>query len=151
MLIGEFQRLRDGFTQCIGCGCVSIDKCRLANPADQSGRRGPGPRLLAWLVGPTANERKTWNLDAGLLRRRGLRRALERGIVTEHKHDDGSYQGAGRKEDEASEISSGPIAQYSKYFGSEKTAEIADRIYRGDTGRRSCSAQEGCRKRPENW
>ncbi len=45
--IAELQNLRDGLTQCIGCGCLSIDKCRLANPADQAGRRGPGPRY--WL------------------------------------------------------------------------------------------------------
>ena len=45
--IAELQRLRDGLTQCIGCGCLSIDKCSLANPADQAGRRGPGPRY--WL------------------------------------------------------------------------------------------------------
>jgi MerR family redox-sensitive transcriptional activator SoxR len=45
--IAELQRLRDSLTQCIGCGCLSIDKCRLANPADQAGRRGPGPRY--WL------------------------------------------------------------------------------------------------------
>src|SRR5262247_2215397 len=45
--ITELQRLRAGLTQCIGCGCLSIDKCRLANPADRAGRRGPGPRY--WL------------------------------------------------------------------------------------------------------
>ncbi len=42
--IAELQRLRDGLTQCIGCGCLSIDRCSLANPADSAGRRGPGPR-----------------------------------------------------------------------------------------------------------
>jgi MerR family transcriptional regulator, redox-sensitive transcriptional activator SoxR len=45
--IAELQRLRTGLTQCIGCGCLSIDKCRLANPADRAGRRGAGPR--AWV------------------------------------------------------------------------------------------------------
>ena len=45
--IAELQRLRVGLTQCIGCGCLSIDKCKLANPADRAGRRGPGPRY--WL------------------------------------------------------------------------------------------------------
>ncbi len=45
--IAELQRLRAGLTRCIGCGCLSIDKCRLANPADRAGRRGPGPRY--WL------------------------------------------------------------------------------------------------------
>jgi MerR family transcriptional regulator, redox-sensitive transcriptional activator SoxR len=42
--IAELQRLRAGLSECIGCGCLSIDRCRLANPADEAGRRGPGPR-----------------------------------------------------------------------------------------------------------
>jgi MerR family transcriptional regulator, redox-sensitive transcriptional activator SoxR len=42
--IAELQRLRDGLTQCIGCGCLSIDRCSLANPADRAGRAGAGPR-----------------------------------------------------------------------------------------------------------
>jgi MerR family redox-sensitive transcriptional activator SoxR len=42
--IAELERLKSGLTKCIGCGCLSIDKCKLANPADQAGRRGPGPR-----------------------------------------------------------------------------------------------------------
>ena len=45
--IAELQRLRGGLVQCIGCGCLSIDKCELANPSDRAGRRGPGPRY--WL------------------------------------------------------------------------------------------------------
>jgi MerR family redox-sensitive transcriptional activator SoxR len=45
--IAELQRLRDGLTQCIGCGCLSIDRCCLANPADRAGGAGPGPRY--WL------------------------------------------------------------------------------------------------------
>jgi MerR family transcriptional regulator, redox-sensitive transcriptional activator SoxR len=45
--IAELQRLRDGLTQCIGCGCLSMDRCRLANPADRAGRAGAGPRY--WL------------------------------------------------------------------------------------------------------
>ena len=45
--IAELQRLRAGLTQCIGCGCLSIDKCEYANPADRAGKRGPSPRY--WL------------------------------------------------------------------------------------------------------
>jgi MerR family transcriptional regulator, redox-sensitive transcriptional activator SoxR len=45
--IAELQRLKAGLTQCIGCGCLSIDKCELSNPADRAGRAGPGPRY--WL------------------------------------------------------------------------------------------------------
>jgi MerR family redox-sensitive transcriptional activator SoxR len=42
--IAELQRLRSGLTQCIGCGCLSISRCALANPADRAARRGAGPR-----------------------------------------------------------------------------------------------------------
>ena len=45
--IAELQRLKAGLTQCIGCGCLSIDRCNLANPADRAGRAGSGPRY--WL------------------------------------------------------------------------------------------------------
>jgi MerR family redox-sensitive transcriptional activator SoxR len=43
--IAELQRLRVGLTECIGCGCLSLDRCRLANPGDRAGARGPGPRF----------------------------------------------------------------------------------------------------------
>jgi MerR family redox-sensitive transcriptional activator SoxR len=42
--IAELERLQAGLTECIGCGCLSLDRCRLANPGDVAGRRGPGPR-----------------------------------------------------------------------------------------------------------
>jgi MerR family transcriptional regulator, redox-sensitive transcriptional activator SoxR len=42
--IAELQRLQRGLTECIGCGCLSLDRCRLANPGDSAGRLGPGPR-----------------------------------------------------------------------------------------------------------
>jgi MerR family transcriptional regulator, redox-sensitive transcriptional activator SoxR len=42
--IAELQRLRHGLTECIGCGCLSLDRCRLANPGDRAARLGPGPR-----------------------------------------------------------------------------------------------------------
>jgi MerR family redox-sensitive transcriptional activator SoxR len=45
--IAELERLREGFTQCIGCGCLSLQQCQFANPADRVGRIGPGPRY--WL------------------------------------------------------------------------------------------------------
>lgn len=50
--IAELQRLRDGLTACIGCGCLSIDRCALANPQDAAGRRGPGPRYWMGLSSP---------------------------------------------------------------------------------------------------
>ena len=42
--IAHLQRLRKGLTECIGCGCLSLDRCRLANPHDRAGALGPGPR-----------------------------------------------------------------------------------------------------------
>jgi MerR family transcriptional regulator, redox-sensitive transcriptional activator SoxR len=42
--IAELERLKLGLTECIGCGCLSLDRCQLANPGDRAGRRGPGPR-----------------------------------------------------------------------------------------------------------
>ncbi|MQA16834.1 MAG: redox-sensitive transcriptional activator SoxR [Pseudonocardiaceae bacterium] len=44
--IHHLQQLRDDFTDCIGCGCLSIDRCRLANPYDELGAKGAGPRRL---------------------------------------------------------------------------------------------------------
>ena len=40
------ERLRDRLTGCIGCGCLSLDLCPLANPADRLANEGTGPRLL---------------------------------------------------------------------------------------------------------
>ena len=45
--IRRLQALRDGLDDCIGCGCLSIDKCRLRNPDDRLGEEGPGARRLA--------------------------------------------------------------------------------------------------------
>jgi MerR family transcriptional regulator, redox-sensitive transcriptional activator SoxR len=42
--IAELQRLRAGLTECIGCGCLSLDRCKLANPDDRAAHLGPGPR-----------------------------------------------------------------------------------------------------------
>jgi MerR family transcriptional regulator, redox-sensitive transcriptional activator SoxR len=44
--IHHLLQLRDDFTDCIGCGCLSIDRCALANPHDQLGEQGAGPRRL---------------------------------------------------------------------------------------------------------
>jgi MerR family transcriptional regulator, redox-sensitive transcriptional activator SoxR len=42
--IAELERLKAGLTECIGCGCLSLDRCKLANPGDRAARFGPGPR-----------------------------------------------------------------------------------------------------------
>ncbi len=45
--IAVLEGLRDRLSGCIGCGCLSLDRCWLVNPDDEVGRAGPGPRLLA--------------------------------------------------------------------------------------------------------
>ncbi|MFD5320606.1 redox-sensitive transcriptional activator SoxR [Streptomyces sp. NPDC127098] len=47
--IHRLRQLRDGLTDCIGCGCLSLESCVLANPDDICGQSGAcGPvRLLA--------------------------------------------------------------------------------------------------------
>jgi hypothetical protein len=42
------ERLRAGLTGCIGCGCLSLARCKLANRA---ARRGSDPRF--WLGDPS--------------------------------------------------------------------------------------------------
>ena len=42
----RLEHLRDRLTGCIGCGCLSLQLCKLVNPDDVLGRRGPGPRNL---------------------------------------------------------------------------------------------------------
>jgi len=44
--IASLQALRNRLTTCIGCGCLSIDKCSLLNPDDEAGQTGPGAHYL---------------------------------------------------------------------------------------------------------
>jgi redox-sensitive transcriptional activator SoxR len=44
--IEQLLRLRDTLTECIGCGCLSLGACKLANPDDRLGDEGAGPRTL---------------------------------------------------------------------------------------------------------
>jgi MerR family transcriptional regulator, redox-sensitive transcriptional activator SoxR len=48
--IAELERLKDGLTECIGCGCLSLGRCHLANPGDRVAARGSGPRY--WMGDP---------------------------------------------------------------------------------------------------
>src|SRR6187431_2440301 len=59
--IAELERLKAGLTECIGCGCLSLDRCRLANPDDRAAHFGSGPRY--------------WIGDRALTARRQSRRA----------------------------------------------------------------------------
>ncbi|WZH53319.1 MAG: redox-sensitive transcriptional activator SoxR [Nocardioides alkalitolerans] len=40
--IAQLEALRDTLDECIGCGCLSLRSCSLANPADALAERGPG-------------------------------------------------------------------------------------------------------------
>lgn len=44
--IATLSKLRDQLGDCIGCGCLSVENCRLRNPHDALGAQGAGARLL---------------------------------------------------------------------------------------------------------
>jgi MerR family redox-sensitive transcriptional activator SoxR len=44
--IALLERTRDKLDGCIGCGCLSLKKCALYNPADEAGATGTGPRYV---------------------------------------------------------------------------------------------------------
>jgi MerR family redox-sensitive transcriptional activator SoxR len=48
--IAELERLKAGLADCIGCGCLSLERCKVLNPDDRAARHGPGPRY--WLGDP---------------------------------------------------------------------------------------------------
>ena len=45
--IAALEKLRDGLTSCIGCGCLSLRRCALSNPDDELGAAGAGARYLS--------------------------------------------------------------------------------------------------------
>jgi len=44
--IALLEKTREMLDQCIGCGCLSLDRCALYNPGDRAARAGAGPRFL---------------------------------------------------------------------------------------------------------
>lgn len=42
--------LRDGLQSCIGCGCLSLQRCKLSNPGDKAADYGSGARFLPALL-----------------------------------------------------------------------------------------------------
>jgi MerR family redox-sensitive transcriptional activator SoxR len=44
--IKQLRKLRDDLSGCIGCGCLSLERCALLNQGDRAAARGPGPRYL---------------------------------------------------------------------------------------------------------
>jgi MerR family redox-sensitive transcriptional activator SoxR len=65
--IAELQRLKAGLTECIGCGCLSLDRCKLANP-DDHGPAGRRAALLDW--GSSAPGRRSGGFLVGGLESR---------------------------------------------------------------------------------
>ena len=45
--IAALEKLRDGLDSCIGCGCLSLQRCAVSNPDDTAARQGPGARFLS--------------------------------------------------------------------------------------------------------
>ena len=45
--IAALTQLRDGLSSCIGCGCLSLDRCALSNAGDVAAAGGPGARWLS--------------------------------------------------------------------------------------------------------
>jgi MerR family redox-sensitive transcriptional activator SoxR len=44
--IEQLQTLQDTLDGCLGCGCLSLTRCRLYNPDDEATNEGPGSRWL---------------------------------------------------------------------------------------------------------
>lgn len=44
--ISYLERIREDLWTCIGCGCLSFDRCALVNPDDAMAAEGAGPRRL---------------------------------------------------------------------------------------------------------
>jgi MerR family redox-sensitive transcriptional activator SoxR len=55
--IAEMTRIRDDLDGCIGCGCLSLQRCPLYNPHDAAAAEGPGARILR-TPGPTSVSEK---------------------------------------------------------------------------------------------
>ncbi|QYZ68420.1 redox-sensitive transcriptional activator SoxR [Neotabrizicola shimadae] len=51
--IASLQALSDKLDGCIGCGCLSLDRCALYNVNDKAAQRGAGPR---WLMGDRSED-----------------------------------------------------------------------------------------------
>lgn len=50
--INELMRLGEGLSDCIGCGCLSLERCAILNPGDRAAMAGSGPRY--WIADSSA-------------------------------------------------------------------------------------------------
>ncbi len=74
--ITQLRKLRDALDDCIGCGCLSIDRCRLRNPFDKLAVKGPGAQRL-WVrtvkPEPASTPERTPGVGADRANRRSSR------------------------------------------------------------------------------
>lgn len=50
--IAALEQTRANLDGCIGCGCLSLDRCALYNPGDRAALLGPGPRYTLGTPSP---------------------------------------------------------------------------------------------------
>lgn len=50
--IAVLERLKNSLDDCIGCGCLSLERCQVLNSGDHASRAGAGPRY--WIGNPRA-------------------------------------------------------------------------------------------------
>ena len=62
--IAELEALQESLDGCIGCGCLSLQRCRLFNPDDEAAAEGPGSR---WLREATGHQSSLTTRAAGAL------------------------------------------------------------------------------------
>jgi len=71
--IAQMKKLRDTLDDCIGCGCLSIDRCKLRNPLDRLAAEGPGARRLLILKPPINDRSSSATPEAAAQRRKPAR------------------------------------------------------------------------------
>lgn len=59
--ITQLERLRGGLVDCIGCGCLSLERCQMLNAGDRAAALGPGPR---WWLGDKPTPKSPTTGDA---------------------------------------------------------------------------------------
>jgi MerR family redox-sensitive transcriptional activator SoxR len=52
--IQELEELQTNLDSCIGCGCLSLTRCKLYNPGDEAATEGPGSRWIRKAASNTA-------------------------------------------------------------------------------------------------
>lgn len=64
--IALLEKLRSDLLACIGCGCLSLERCHLFNRDDSAARGGPGARYLLGDTPEVARDGESLEADRGL-------------------------------------------------------------------------------------